>query len=648
MLTRMTTGVATAQVATKAASRYRPDIDGLRALAVGLVLLYHAFPTYVRGGFIGVDVFFVISGYLITGILLDRRMRGVSLPAFVADFYKHRIRRIFPALIVVLVACAIYGWFWLYPAEYQQLTKYIAGGAGFVENFVAWAEAGYFDTSADTKPLLHLWSLAIEEQFYIVWPLLIFFFGKLARGKQFRWLFSALAAASLIYCIWVTSADPSAAYYSPLARGWELAVGGLLASLKARGLSAKPGPASAAISAIALAIIPVSALFFITEAGFPGWQAIIPVAATAAIIWFGQHTWSNRRLLGWRPIVYVGLISYPLYLWHWVVLSFLRIQDPQPAGVLLIIALLVSFGLAAATYHLVEKPIKTLRLGRTSLALLVVMALILAFGVTANTIGLSGIKLTATQGKLSNAYNPEPAYRFHGCFLDSATQTSADFASKCDAARAGTPTLLLWGDSLSAQLYPGLAAKGSSLGYTIQQRTASSCPPALDNSYSDRGNCNEINAADRTFIEKTRPEAVIINARWPDEEKARDPQISDLTAFLKDNGVKHVQLIGPAPDWQPDLRAILLPMHFPGDTLPQRMTPPEPTWTATKQEDASLAALAKKLGAGYLSLVGTLCTGNECLIRVSNDIPAGLVASDHDHLTAQSSTYVLRNFSLAV
>jgi peptidoglycan/LPS O-acetylase OafA/YrhL len=121
----------------------------------------------VPGGFVGVDVFFVIPGYLITSILLAGRKRGLSVPAFVLDFYKHRVRRIFPALIVVLAACAVYGWFRLFPSEYEALTKYIAGGAGFVTNFVAWAEAGYFDQSADVKPLLHLWSLAIEEQFYI-------------------------------------------------------------------------------------------------------------------------------------------------------------------------------------------------------------------------------------------------------------------------------------------------------------------------------------------------------------------------------------------------------------------------------------------------------------------------------------------------
>ncbi len=622
------------------ALKYRPDIDGLRALAVGLVLLFHAFPAYLRGGFIGVDVFFVISGYLITSILLDRRTRGLSVPAFVLDFYKHRVRRIFPALIVVLVVCAVYGWFWLFPSEYAALTKYIAGGAGFVTNFVAWSEAGYFDQSAAGKPLLHLWSLAIEEQFYLVWPLLILVVGKLTRGRYFSWLFGSLALVSLLYCVYLTSADPTVAYYSPLSRGWELAVGGLLASLHGKGITARPGVRSSVITAVALAVIPVSALL-IDAAAFPGWQAVVPVAATAAIIWFGSGSWVSRRVLSWRPVVYVGLISYPLYLWHWVLLAFIRIQDSQPPGVVLIAALGASVVLAAATYHFVERPLRHLPLGKTSIALTATMAGILAFGITANALQLSGVKLTPTQTALSKAYNPEPAYRFHQCFLDSATQTSADFAAQCHtSAAAGKPGLLLWGDSLAAELYPGLAARGNSLGYAIDQRTASSCPPALDNSYSDRGNCNEINAATRRYIETNRPAFVIINGRWPDDEKVRDAQITAITRFLTANGVQTIGMVGPAPDWAPDLRANLIRTRFPGDVLPEYLTPPASTWSTTVAVDRSLQKLAAGLGVRYLSLVGTLCKANECRIRVSNDIPAGLVTSDHDHLTAQASRFV--------
>jgi peptidoglycan/LPS O-acetylase OafA/YrhL len=651
---RMSTGAASPKTAQSSRQgpvlrslRYRPDIDGLRAVAVGLVLIFHAFPGYLRGGFVGVDIFFVISGYLITTVLLDARIRGPSVSAFVLHFYKHRVRRIFPALTVVLVACAVYGWFRLFPTEYEDLTKYIFGGAGFVTNFIAWSDAGYFDQSADVKPLLHLWSLAIEEQFYFVWPLLILLVGRLSRGRHFSWIFGVLALASLVYCVYLTSVDPTAAYYSPLSRGWELAVGGLLASLHARGLAARAGALSGAISIVALASILVSAVFFINEVNFPGWQALWPVAASAAIIWFGAGTWSNRVILSWRPIVYIGLISYPLYLWHWVLLVFLRIQNPQPPGIVLILTLGASVLLAAATFHLVERPLKRLPLEKVGAIFVTIMALILVFGVTAHALQLSGVKLTPTQTALSKAYDPEAAYRFHQCFLDSAVQRASDFGAQCvKSPGSDKPALLLWGDSLAAQLYPGLAARKNTLGYELEQRTASSCPPSLENSYSDRGNCNEINAVTRTYIEKSRPTSVIINGRWPEDVTVRNAQITAISAFLQANGVKTIELVGPAPDWVPDLRGNLLRTSFPGDALPEFMTPPEATWPATKAVEHSLEKLASDLGIRYFSLIGTLCTADKCRIRVSDDIPAGLVTSDHDHLTAEASTFVFKSFEL--
>ena len=654
MLMRMTTGAASLKTEPSSgpgpslrSPRYRPDIDGLRALAVGLVLIFHAFPAYLRGGFIGVDIFFVISGYLITTVLLDASTRGLSVSAFVLHFYKHRVRRIFPALIVVLVACAAYGWFRLFPTENEELTKYISGGAGFITNFIAWSDAGYFDQSADIKPLLHLWSLAIEEQFYIVWPLLILFVGRLTGGRRASWSFGVLALASLVYCVYLTSTDPTAAYYSPLSRGWELAVGGVLASLHARGFVARPGALSGAISIAALASIPISALFFINKLNFPGWQALWPVAASAAIIWFGAGTWASRIVLSWRPVVYIGLISYPLYLWHWVLLAFLRIQHPQPPGIVLILALGASVVLAAATFHLVERPMKNVSLAKASGVVVTIMAVILVFGVTAHALRLSGVKLTPTQTALSVAYDPQQAYRFHQCFLDSAAQRASDFAAECDkSAGSEKPALLLWGDSLAAQLYPGLAARETSLGYQIEQRTASSCPPSLDNSYSDRGNCNEINAATRVYIQKSRPTSVIINGRWPEDDTLRNSQITALTAFLEANGVQTIGLVGPAPDWVPDLRGNLVRTRFRDDTLPEFMTPPTATWPTTRAVDHSLKTLANDLGVRYLSLIDKLCAADECRIRVSEDIPAGLVTSDHDHLTAEASTFVFKSFEL--
>lgn len=203
---------------------YRRDIDGIRALAVLAVVGYHAFPEMVPGGFVGVDVFFVISGYLITGIIQsDLTRHAFSL----AGFYRRRIRRIFPALLVVLAFCLLAGQHLLLGSEFRQLGEHVLAGGGFASNFLLWRESGYFDTDSELKPLLHLWSLGIEEQFYILWPLLLLLAHRFGKA---RFVMTAIiAATSIMLCLWLSYFSPDAAFYSPLSRAWELALGALLA-----------------------------------------------------------------------------------------------------------------------------------------------------------------------------------------------------------------------------------------------------------------------------------------------------------------------------------------------------------------------------------------------------------------------------------
>ena len=205
---------------------YRPDIDGLRAIAVLAVIGFHAFPAWIRGGFVGVDVFFVISGYLISTILLAGMERGSFR---FSQFYIRRIRRIFPALIVVLLACMVAGWLVLFSFEYKALGKHVAGSAAFVSNFVLWNEAGYFDKAAETKPLLHIWSLGIEEQFYIVWPLLLYLTWRFRTATLA--LLLLLLLGSFVLNVHAVGIDPAADFFSPLTRFWELMAGAVLAYL---------------------------------------------------------------------------------------------------------------------------------------------------------------------------------------------------------------------------------------------------------------------------------------------------------------------------------------------------------------------------------------------------------------------------------
>lgn len=609
---------------SETAPNYRADIDGLRAIAVSLVLLFHAFPNYCRAGFIGVDVFFVISGYLITGILLRRRLYDSSFLQLLMNFYEHRIRRIFPALIVILIASAIYGWHVLLPAEYESLTAHIVAGSTFITNFFLWSEAGYFDREIAFKPLMHLWSLAIEEQFYIIWPVLILTIDRIAGVRWCTLAITTIMFASLLLSIAITASDPTAAYYSPLSRGWELAAGGLLATLHAQGFSARSPNAQMIVPGAGLTVIVLGGLFLIHKANFPGYQAILPVAGTCAVIWFGTNTWLARNVLGFPPLVYLGLISYPLYLWHWVLLSFTRIHNPAPSVITSLSALAISAFLAIATYHFIEKPLRNLSLRKVSFAAVVGMVATLIFGVIANIFELSGIELTPTRKALSQVYDPRPAYRYKRCFLDTDSQTSKDLAGEC--VEAGPSTILIWGDSLAAQLYPGIKAQQDLMRRAIVQRTAGSCPPSAGDYYGERGNCNEINSATRRFIASHNPGMVIINGRWPRQLAVRNAQIEEIIEFLKTSNVNDIVLVGPAPDWLPSLRGILIRMDFPNEQLPEYLVPPRLFWEKTVQLDKELRELAGRLRIRYLSLVDHLCRADLCRIRVSSEIPGGLIS----------------------
>jgi peptidoglycan/LPS O-acetylase OafA/YrhL len=293
------------------ALHYRPDIDGLRAVAVLAVVMFHAFPDLLPGGFVGVDVFFVISGYLITGLLVD----DLATTRFsVLAFYRRRIRRIFPALLIVLASCGAAGWWLLMGSEFRALGSHIASASVFASNFTLLAESGYFDEAAHAKPLLHLWSLAIEEQFYVVWPLMLWF--AVRSGITAMRLACIGAALSFAIGLLLLEVDSAAAFYQPAARAWELLAGAILAI-------AQRGPALARWRRLAggrslpwagFVAILASTILLDERTPFPGWPASIPVLGTLAILATDPSSGFRAWLGSTRWVVWIGLVSYPLYL----------------------------------------------------------------------------------------------------------------------------------------------------------------------------------------------------------------------------------------------------------------------------------------------------------------------------------------------
>jgi len=356
-------------------AKYRPDIDGLRAIAVGSVVAFHAFPNLFKGGFVGVDIFFVISGFLISGIIFVTIEKGQFS---YSDFYARRIKRIFPALLVVSGATFVVGWYVLLPDEFRRLGNHLAAGAGFVSNLVLWSESGYFDASADTKPLLHLWSLGIEEQFYIVWPIALGLVWKLRRGFFLTTI--SIAAISFAFSAKTVGYDPVAAFYSPLSRFWELMVGGILAYLvthQGQGLLKFGNYRSAA----GLLLILFGIFMLNKEFSFPGYWALLPTLGTFLVISAGADGWINRYVLGNRIMVGVGLISYPLYLWHWPILVFFKIVKGKvltPAD--RVTAVTVSVALAFLTYRYLELPFRRSSNSRVPQGFAIAMATVAALG----------------------------------------------------------------------------------------------------------------------------------------------------------------------------------------------------------------------------------------------------------------------------
>jgi peptidoglycan/LPS O-acetylase OafA/YrhL len=440
---------------------YRPDIDGLRAFAVLAVLVYHAFPDVLRGGFAGVDVFFVISGYLITRDILTRQADGTFT---LLDFYVRRVRRIFPALITVLLATLLFGWVVLYPHELEQLLMHVAASVAFVQNFKLLGEAGYFDTSAQLKPLLHLWSLSIEEQFYLLWPLLLFVKRKLV-------LVLVAIGASFAANVWLTEHNQTAAYYLPITRFWQIAAGALLAIRPVH--LARDRAELASLTGAVLCV--GSVIVLAAGAGYPGWPGLVPTVGAALVIAGGPGTLVGRAL-GWRPAVAVGLISYPLYLWHWPVLAYLRTLNADPPVWAIVLSVLLSVALAAATYRWVERPLRHPQHARAKAkGLAVSMTVLGALGLAAAPVAAHIPRLHDGIARSAAMTADLKLHDLSGFARCQAPQLRAipDMSFCLQSGPSATAVLL--GDSHAVHFYRALVTADRDRGWLLL--TQSGCPP---------------------------------------------------------------------------------------------------------------------------------------------------------------------------
>jgi peptidoglycan/LPS O-acetylase OafA/YrhL len=628
------------------AGTYRPDIDGLRAVAILSVLAFHAFPRGLPGGFTGVDVFFVISGFLIARIVFT----GLSAGTFgFRHFYARRVRRIFPSLTVILVPALVLGWLIQRQLEFAQLGKHVTAGAGFVSNVALWLESGYFDSTADAKPLLHLWSLGIEEQFYIVFPLLVFLAWRFRIARTP--LLLSIAAASFATSLYLVARDPSAAFYLPHARCWELVAGCLLAQVgrddSSNGAAdAATAPSSHRLSRnlasiVGVLLIVAGWVLIDPTRNFPGAWALLPVAGAASLIWAGPDAFFNRRVLAHPLMVWIGLISFQLYLWHWLLLAFLHIARPEDADLApRAVALAATFPLAWATYAWIDKPVRGGPRSRIKVTLACAALTIagLAGWAVYRHGGFPERAPDALGGLASFKFQYGAPFREGTCFL----RPEQDFTEfrGCRRPVGGSDMVVLWGDSHAAHLYPGLeeAARDH---FTLTQLTASGCPPILDTDYKDRPLCKAINDGVIARIARERPQEVILSSYWPSYPWEKLPATIDR---LLAAGVAHVVVVGPGPIWPAGLPGLLYARakeDVPAHRIPRRMQ----TGRSAKQNafDEQFAKLVTRPGVSYVSMLRILCDESGCLTRTRDDA-SSIMFYDIYHMTSEGSKYAVAHF----
>lgn len=610
------------------APSYRADIDGMRAIAVGSVILFHLWAQAAPGGYLGVDIFFVISGYLIGGgIKADIDRGSFSL----LKFYERRIRRIVPALAVVLAASTLIAFAILYPPDLDRYGRSLGAATLSFSNFYFWQTSGYFQQHAASVPLLHTWSLAVEEQFYLLFPLMAMFLFRRVR----RWLgviLWSLLGLSLVSSIWVSLDSPDTAFYLPQFRAWELLLG-VAAAFGAIRLPAIP-LARQAVTLVGIALIGWSICF----APFsPALNAIPACIGAVGLICAGGLSTAEQpfvsRVLGSAPMRFVGLISYSLYLWHWPLIVFAKQYLPatdltmeQGAAVAL-----ATFVLAILSWRFVERPFRTAKAPR--------WRVFSYAGAAAAVLVLAGGYFYASHG-LPSRGSPELAKiasverYFHGeemragsCFLQSSSGAAATFKTdECLHVAADKPNVLLLGDSHAAHLWFGLNEEFPE--FNLMQATVSGCRPYPGARSDAPARCNAVmTEVFERFLPTNPVDLIILSAQWTNDAREIAPA---LDWFAKRN--IPVLVIGPTPEYLMSLPSILYRGVSVGDYgLPVRLLDPE-----VRPREKLIRDLAQARGFSFFSGYDALCPGGACASLLPDGEP---MMFDTGHLTPEGSVY---------
>ena len=613
---------------------YRRDVDGLRAVAVLLVLADH-FVLKLRGGYVGVDVFFVISGYLISGIILAEIAQGRFS---IVRFYERRIRRIFPALLVMLAIVTVLVYFLFTPTEIEAYGASALATVLSGSNFLFWGQSGYFDDASLIKPLLHTWSLAVEEQFYILFPLFLMLVTRYVPGKLKAFVL-AITGISFICAVYVARIDSAAAFYFAPLRAWELLFGTIVSQNYLPAI--KGALARNVASGVGFLLILWSAWVYSGTTLFPGVSALPPCLGAALIIAAGETGSSFvGRILSLRPVVFIGLISYSVYLWHWPLLVFQRTNAILPINVEVtrwkVLMVFVSLAVGAISWALVEQPFRKGRFrpsrnavfginGVVAGVLAVVALIFIAAHGFPGRFSAQALKVAAVSDSTASG-----GYRAGTCFLTPKYSFSNFRQDVCLHRGVGKRTILVAGDSHAAALWPGINAVFTE--DSVMQASASGCHPLLVEPSGQRRACYDLFAfIFKDYLLHNHVDVLLLSGRW----KSTDMEaLGQTLAYTREHNIYTV-VVGPGVEYDTPLPRMLAIAIRDGRTVdPRRHLIAE-----LIQLDKTMASLARdRWHVPYISIYKDLCAA-ECPMFAEPDVPLLLDAS---HFTTPGATLLAR------
>jgi peptidoglycan/LPS O-acetylase OafA/YrhL len=622
---------------------YRREIDGLRAVAVLPVILFHAgFETF-SGGFVGVDVFFVISGYLITTIILAELEQGKFS---IVNFYERRARRILPALFLVMFVCIPFAWLWLLPSDTKDFSQSLVAVTVFASNILFWRSSGYFDTAAELKPLLHTWSLAVEEQYYVLFPLFLMLFWKLGK----RWILVTLGlvfVASLALAQWGAYANPIAAFFLLPTRGWELLIGAFAAFYLSKANRKDFGKGLSEFGGwLGLVLILYSVFAYSKTTPFPGFYALVPTLGTVLIILFGSKHTTVGKLVGNKIFVGIGLISYSAYLWHQPLFAFARHSSlSEPSDYIFLFLSLLTLILAYGSWKFVETPLRSkLILDRSKFFLFSILGAIVF-----SIIGFIGHKLNGFEDyyfkyrvgaadrkiisylKYNEGAEFKKGYRSGTCFYGSQLNSFEYFdKAQCLKITPDKRNYLVLGDSHSAHLAE--AFRTNFTQHNFLQASASGCRPVLPLNGEKR--CTDlINFIYSKFLLENRLSGIILSARWEGGDiKALINTVDYLSQY-----VSNIYIIGPTVEYRQALPLLMVKLETKSDesNVIRKFTDGEIFYLS---ENLGLALKSTK--AFYIPIIQEICSSSSCRILTGDGVP---MSWDYGHFTIEGADYLIKS-----